>query len=231
MDNKLKSTEQEALSQEDIESNILDRKLSKLMRQDLTNEQIMEILHWKDLFVVGRFLHEYDFEEEDLPIIHSFILNNLDHEDRLFVSDLIEVATELDLELPYLKCLEFLDWKAKADSDEDDQHYVVMATIDYVFKNLKQKYIARIVDSLNNILNNRNSYQSTQVRADFVLFRITQKQKYLWDMIDLVINEKHQGLLNNILKDEYNRQRYFEYHDFLKLICRPEKKQKKTLAD
>ena len=106
-----------------------------------------------------------------------------------------------------------------------------MATIDYVFKNLKQKYIARIVDSLNNILNNRNSYQSTQVRADFVLFRITQKQKYLRDMIDLVINEKHQGLLNNILKDEYNRQRYFEYHDFLKLICRPEKKQKKTLAD
>lgn len=231
MDNKLKSTEPEALSQEDIESNILDRKLSKLMRQDLTNDQIMEILHWKSLRVVSRFLHEYDFEEENLPIIHRFILDNLDHEDRLFVSDLIEVATELDLELPYLKCLEFLDWKAKANSNEDDQHYVVMATINYVFKNLKQKYITRIVNSLNNILNNGNSYQSTQVRADFVLFRITQKQKYLRDLIDLVINEKHQELLNNILKKEYNQQRYFEYHDFLKLICKPEKKQKKTLTD
>lgn len=220
--------EESLISEEERENRLYEEKLDKLMHSDLTGEQIVDILEWEDKYYAGLFLKEYGgFDEHNLPVVHRYILENLDHPDRMFVSDLIEFAEEFDLDLPYEKCLDLLWWECPPESDENDEHFVVMAVIDYLAQNIKGHYIERIVKGLERIINNRNQYQSTQVHADLLLFRITHKRKYLMDLIDLVVNLDHRKLINNLLKSPCYQQRYFDYHDFLKTICQLPKKDKK----
>ena len=190
----------------------LDNLLSK---GKLKQKEILEILHLENYLFISDFLIKYIFfDKEDLTLIQNYIIANLAHKERLFVSDLLEFATYWDLELPYEKCLNLLD------KYEGDDHYVLLASMDYVFKNLRFEYIDQIVDRLINVIDNSNQIQTAQVKASFILFRITLKKEYLTNLIELVVNNDHKTLLRNILNLEYNNQQYFDYHDLLMDFCK-----------
>lgn len=188
--------------------------LKKIMLKKLCFEDIKTILLLNSKLLIGEFLINYKhFDNNDLKYIEQYILKNLDNEDRMFVSDLIEFATYWELQLPYKKCLDFLRVY------ENDNAYVQLAVIDYVFENLKFSYISEIVKLLQEILDNKEMSNSLKVKAAFVMFRITMKKKYLEDLTDLVITEDYRKLLQNMLKQKYNTQKYFDYYNLLKYIA------------
>jgi hypothetical protein len=188
--------------------------LFKIIEKKISFRDIKTILNLENKLIVDAFLKEYRFfESKDLKYIEQFILNNLNHADRAFVSDLIEFATDWDLILPYETCIEFLK---KCDNDNN---YVQLAVIDYIFENLKFSYIEKIVNSLKSILNDSKQNLSVQILSAFVLFRITMKKEYLEELTDLAITENYQELLKNILNREYNKQEYFDFHGLLEFVC------------
>lgn len=204
--NKLNSSEY------GVASHYLDEFLNE---GNVTEKDITTLLSLENTLIIGDFLEKYkNFKENDLRIIESYINRNLDNSDRLFVSDLIEFSTSWCLYLPYEKCLSFL----KRQGDDDD--YVLLASIDYIFENLKLYFIEEIYKLLNDILHNPESNQSAQVKAAFVLFRITNKKNFLVDLIDLVVNgvEDNKLLLSNMLSLNHNNSLYFEFYDVLKSI-------------
>jgi len=185
-----------------------------LTKGKLKQVEILEILNLKNYLFICDFLIKYRFfDKEDLMLIQVYILDNLNNTDRLFVSDLIEFATYWNLDLPYDVCIGFLD------VNEADHHYVLLATMNYIFKKLNFEYIEQIVNKLKIIIDDPGQIQTAQVYASFILFRITLKRDYLLNLMDLVVNEDHKVLLKNILEQEYNNQRYFDYHDFLSVLC------------
>ncbi|GAB2808399.1 hypothetical protein [Ferruginibacter profundus] len=195
----------------------LARKVLKtvLAKGKMKPVEINTLLTLKNNLIISEFLESYKhFTKEDLVSIELFIVNNLDHKDRLFVSDLIEFAYEWNLSLPYEKCIAFLK------KFNGDNTYVQLASIDYVFLNLKFQFIDEIYIALNAILQNPQCNQSNQVLAAFYLFRITYKKEFLIDLLDLVVNgdSDNKKLLKNILKINYNSSKYFEYYDTLKSI-------------
>ena len=200
---------------EDVYSKI-EKYLDNLLdKGKLKQKVILDILHLKNYIFISDFLIKYNyFDKEDLILIHSYIIDNLDNKERLFVSDLLEFATYWNLELPYEKCLNSLD------KFENNDHYVLLASIEYIFKNLKFEYIDQIVEKLIGIIENPNQIQTAQVNASFILFRITLKKEYLSNLIELVVNNDHKTLLRNILNLEYNNQQYFDYHDLLMDFCK-----------
>lgn len=193
--------------------------LSQLLKNGkLDADDIAEVLTFGDKLIIGNFLTDYTcFDKDDLAFIEKYICENLDDNDRLYVSDLIEFATYWNLQIPYEKCLEFLKIY------EDDHHYVLLASIDYIFENFKYSYISEFYDLLNEILYNSNQHESAQLLASFVLFRISLKKDYLIKLIDLTIrNQYNTQSLKNILKREYNDQKYFDYHDLLTALVKTE---------
>jgi len=181
----------------------------------ISDGDLLEILSVENKLVVGDFLQQYsNFSEGNLKVIERYINENLDHADRLYVSDLIEFATDQNLDLMYRRCLDFLK------QYEDDNTYVQLASIEYIFKNLRFSHIKEIFNSLSSILDNPECNQSNQVLSAFVLFRITANNKFLNDLIDLVVNgdEDNRKFLGNLLKLDYNDAKYFEYSNILKSI-------------
>jgi hypothetical protein len=202
------------LEDEDVYSKIEKHLHYLLAKGKLKQKVILEILRLKNYLFISDFLIKYNFfDKEDLTLIRSYIIDNLDNTERLFVSDLLEFATYWNLELPYEKCLSFLD------KYENDNHFVLLASMEYIFKNLKFEYIEQIVEKLISIIDNANQIQTAQVNASFILFRITLKKEYLSNLIELVMNNDHKILLRNILNLEYNNQKYFDYHDLLMDVC------------
>jgi hypothetical protein len=190
----------------DIEIYLLDI----LNKGKLDNLQIRQILRLKNTFFISEFLIKYNhFDKDSLIIVGKYINRNLEYDDRLFVSDLIEFATYWNLDLPYEKCLDFLD------RYKNDDHYVLLASMEYIFANLKFEFINKIVESLIQIIENPDQIQPAQVNAFFILFRITHKKEYLNGLIQLVTSEDHKELLKNILSIKYNNQQYFDFHDLL----------------
>lgn len=193
---------------------------SKLLKEILSKEKISDddltaILSLNNLLTIGDFLQKFkDFSENNLKLIETYINENLDHSDRLFISDLIEFATDWNLSLPYKKCIGFLK------KYNDDDTYVQLASIEYVFKNLKFQFIDEIYNSLYAILNNSECNQSNQVMSAFVLFRITAKKEFLIDLLDLVVNGDldNKVLLKNILALKFNSNEYYEYSSLLKSV-------------
>lgn len=190
--------------------------LNSLLKDNGINKvDIRELLALDNTLIIGDFLEKYDaFDSEDLLELEEYINNNLDHSDRLFVSNLIEFATDWELSINYKKCIDFLGKYG------DDDDYVVLASIDYVFENLRMAEIENIYRSLHSILNNPEQNRSTQIKAAFALFRITHRKEFLTDLTDLVVNgdENNKLLLKNILTVKYNSKEYFDYHDKLKAI-------------
>jgi hypothetical protein len=198
-----------------IASNCLNEflKAGNINRSDL-----IALLSINNTLIISDFLERYkNFHEKDLKLIENYINRNLDHTDRLFVSDLIEFSTNWGLFLPYNKCLQFLE------KFGDDEDYVLLASIDYIFENLKFAKIDEIFNLLCLILYNPESNQSAQVKAAFVLFRITNKKKFMIDLVDLIVNgyADNKILLRNMLNLKYNNSSYFEHYDLLNAIIKP----------
>ena len=172
----------------------------------LTSQDLKYILNIPEKSLIGDFLIEIDsFTEEQLKIIENYVISNFDHEDRDFVSDLIDVATTESLNLPYTRCLQLLNNSSERES------YVVSSVISYIMSQPKFNFIDEIFLALTNILEDSSFYQNAQVKASFCLFRMTHDKKYLQDLIDLVEEgqEINRELLKNILLLDCNSSMYF----------------------
>lgn len=196
---------------------VASKALKELIKSDSISDSDLEtILYLADKTIIGDFLQEYKkFTNVQLKYLETFIVLNLDNDNRLFVSDLIEFSIDWGLLLPYKKCIEFLTMF------EDDNLYVQIASLDYIFENLKTVYFDEIYDILCSILNNPESNQSVQVRASFMLFRFTAKPFFLQELGDLVVNgdDLNKSVLKNILAMEFNKPQYFEgYSQLLALL-------------
>jgi len=210
---KIKNHSELTNSDYKIASNALNINIDLL----LDEEDFKFIFSLEEKLLISDFLENYNnFTEDNLLYVQKFIIKNLEDTNKLFVSDLIEFATEFDLNLPYQKCLNFLD------NNSDDNSYVLLSTIFYISKKINFQYINQIHQKLNNILNNPQHNQSAQVTAAFVLFRITHNKQYYNDLIDLVVNghKDNKILLQNILNLEYNQPTFFSFNEELNLICK-----------
>ncbi len=195
---------------------IASQSLDELINIGKINDEDLSILLKLDnLLIIGEFLERHkEFNTSNLKLIEIFINNNLDNPNRLFVSDLIEFATSWSLSIDYERCIRFL-YKYKNDDD-----YVQLISIDYIFENLQLSYIDEIYEALNSILHNPDSNQSSQVKSAFVLFRITNKKEFLSDLIDLVVNgdKDNKILMKNMLSLKHNNKVYFEYYNVLNAL-------------
>jgi hypothetical protein len=183
--------------------------------RSLSDVDLLEILNNANRLIIADFLQQFSsFSESNLDVIERYINENLDHDDRLYVSDLIEFATDRNLDLLYSKCLKLLSIY------EGDNTYVQLASIEYVLKNLKFEFIREIYDSLSSILDNPECNQSNQVLSSFALLRITNSNKFLVDLVDLVVNgdPNNKEFLNNLLLLDYNSEEYFEHYNILKSL-------------
>ena len=150
MDTKIKDILNNAEYYTDSEKCLL-----KIMKKKLSIDKIKEILDLENKLIAGAFLTKYQhFDDNDLKYMEQYILDNLDHENKMFVSDLIEFATCWELQLPYRKCIEFLT------VHKEDNTYVQLSAIDYIFENLKFSYILEIVKALQEILDSKEMNNS-----------------------------------------------------------------------
>lgn len=195
---------------------LASKELKKLLSKGkLKTEDINTLLSSSNNLIISEFIESYNyFSRQDLSKIEGYIIDKLNCKDRLFVSDLIEFASEWNLSLPYEKCISFLK------KFNGDNTYVQLATIEYISLNFKYGYIDEIYLALNAILQNSKSNQSSQVAAAFCLLRITSRKEYITDLLDLVVNGDpyNKNLLKNILERKSNNSKYFNYYDILKSV-------------
>ena len=182
----------------------------------ISNKDLDIILHTGNKLLIGEFLELYDaFTESNLKLIESFINANLLHENRLFVSDLIEFASEWGLRINYDLLIGFLSVY------KGDETYVQLASIDYVYRYMNLTKLDEIYNALYSILQNPRCNQSSQVKASFVLLRITNNEVFLEDLIDLLINgcKENRELMKNMLSQHFNGPKYFKYYNLLFLLA------------
>lgn len=185
-----------------------------LKRKTISNEDIILILSLSNKIIISDFFYLFpNFTVENFIEIEKFINSNLKHRNKLFVSDLIEIATDFNLEINYKKCIALLR------NYKDDNHYVLIASIEYIFSNLKTRYIAEIFNGLNYVLSNKDAKQIARIFSSFYLYRITYKKTYFIQLRDLLaIDKDNKTLLLNLLKKDFNKKQYFEdYKSLIKL--------------
>jgi len=210
--NKKITTMKDITRLNNAEYNIASKFLEDILVQGkLSHQEVASIVNIDNPLIVGDFLEKYQhFEQADIGYLKSFIIEQIDNENRLFVSDLIDFATDWEVELPYQKCIDLIL------PYEDDNTYVQLAVISYLFKNLKFNHIELLIKYLHQTLNNPECNQSVQINAALFLFRVTHKKQYLEDLIDLIVNgEDNIELMRNILELKYNESEYFDYHSLL----------------
>lgn len=171
----------------------------------IKNKELRELLELKEKELVSTFLEGYeDFTNEQLKIIEDYINNNLNIDERDFVSDLIDFASAWVLNIDYKKLLFFLN------NDSEDEHFVVLSTINYITENMKLFYVDEIVDRMKSILNNVNFFQNVQISAALCLFRVTHDKKYLFEIKEWFNdNDGNVLFLKNKLKLDYYKNKYF----------------------
>ena len=195
----------------------VSRLAAVLEKGKLSSRDIDQVLLLSNKLIIADFLREYQyFDDKNMVRIKAYILLNLDNEDRMFVSDLIEFADLHELELPYAKCIEYLD------QFTDENVFVQLAAIDYISFNIKMNHIDQIKAAMDRILGNRECARPVQIKAAFFLFRITHKKKYLSDLLDLVVTgtEGNKKLLKNILICKGNERKFFDYNSVIGSILR-----------
>jgi hypothetical protein len=195
------------------EYSISSKALQTILKEKITNEDIIKIFSSNNYLIIADFLEEFDkYDENTLKYIENYIINHLDDKDRLFVSDLIEFATEWGLSIPYEKCIGFV----KVCGKDDD--YVGIASIDYIYTNFKLNYFDDIYKVLNIVINNTEYNQSAQLRAAMTLFRYTHNKKYYLILKSLVEkgDENNRVLLKNKLNYFYNSDDLFIPYEEMK---------------
>lgn len=200
----------------DLEFDIAYNLISDFCNSDikLNLEDIKKILDLNDKNLIDLFLKEYIlFDKGDKIFLENFIDNNLNHENKEFVSDLIYFADDIALNIDYREILKIVK------SNENDQFYSVLASLIYLSNNIKLFYIAEIINSLEYVVNNSNYFQSEQIIASLLLYRITNKPYYLEFIQELIEYDKSNlDFLNNTLKNEMYDERYFNFIEFNKIV-------------
>lgn len=179
----------------------------------LSPEDIIFILNFQEKELVNSFFYEYSLlDQKDFILIECFINSNLDNENKDFVSDLIYIALDFGLDLNYTKILSFLKIK------EEDKDLIVLASLEYLHKNIKLLYCKELIESLEYVRNNDVYYQNEQLLASLILFRITHKNSYL-TFIKELIKSDHSNLIyfENILKSEIYNALFFDLTEIKKI--------------
>ena len=93
--------------------------------------------------------------------------------------------------------------------DNEENHFAVLSSINYITENIKLFYIKEIVSNMRRILDNSNYYQNTQICAALCLFRVTHNKEYLQEIKDWFDIDENKEFLTNKLKSEYYKKIYF----------------------
>ncbi len=174
-------------------------------RIKLSTKDIGLILKLEDKEIINLFLYDYQlFDQKDFIFLEEFINKNLDNENKDFVSDLIYVALDFGLDLNFTKILSFLK------TEKEDTDLVVLASLEYIHKNVKIIYIKELIENLEFIRNQKNYYQNEQLLASLILYRITYKTHYLTFIKELILSDNSNlKYLENTLKSEMYNEKYF----------------------
>ena len=174
-------------------------------RGKIDDQDLFKIFELNEREHIITFLEKYnDFTVYQFSLIEDFINNNLNDSDRDFVSDLIDIASDWSLNLNYEMLLSFLS------NDKEDEHFVILSTINYVTENLKLFYYNEILDLLKKILDNSNYYQNVQISSALCLFRITGDLKFIEEIKYWIIDDAtNKEFVQNKLKSEYYINNFF----------------------
>ena len=180
----------------------------------LTNKDINFILNLEEKELVNIFFNEYClFDNNNFLLIEKYTNNNLDINDKDFVSDLIYFARDFGLDLNYKKIISFLIIEI------EDNNCFVLACLEYLSLNIKFLYIEQIIKNLKYIRNNVIYNQNEQVLASLILFRITQNSNYLLFVKELIeYDNTNLKYLNNSLKEEMYDEKYFNLSELKKYL-------------
>ena len=92
------------------ESNLLTSKERIANNKGVSNKKLVSLLHKMSYADLGDYLlTNKQFSKDNIVIIKQFIIEHLDNPNRLFVSDLIDFSIIYNIELPYKKCIDFLN--------------------------------------------------------------------------------------------------------------------------
>lgn len=140
----------------------------------INDDDLRKILNSDNFLLQDIFLNSYqDLTPVQLKIIERHINENLEHNDEDYLSDLIYFACVSNLDIDYPSILSLLN---KSDYRE---HYVWLATIQYISENLKLNYLEEICDLLTAILEDASYPQNVQIGAALCLFRFTHNDNFL----------------------------------------------------
>lgn len=187
------------------ESNLLTSKERIANNKSVSNKKLVSLLHKMSYADLGDYLlTNKHFSKDNIVIIKQFIIEHLDNPNRLFVSDLIDFSIIYNIELPYKKCIDFLN---KYGGDDD---YVQMSSIDYLFYNLKCSFFPIIIKRMIQITSNPKSHVASRIRSAFFLYRHTHRERFLLDLVSFVKRDSYyEDLLMNLLSVEYNSIEFF----------------------
>lgn len=169
--------------------------------------EIEDLLNLNEKEITATFLEKYEtFEEHQLSFIEGYINKNIAIANKDYLSDLIDFATYWSLNLNYKKLLILLS------NDHPENKFVVLSTVQYITENIKLMYIEEIVMALENILNNPNFYQNTQIASALALYRLTHKKSYLEEIKHWFkkTDEVNILYLKNTLKLKFNKDMFFD---------------------
>ncbi len=200
----------------DKDYSVAAKELNILLERPKVNfDELKDIFCLENKLIIGDFLERYEnFTSKDLEFIQDHINNNLNHTNKMYVSDLIDFASNWGLEITYEECVKLLN------NTKEENKYAVSSAITYIYENFRFAYFNEVFNSFEKILKSQNYFQSCQVKVCFALFRITHHKKYLFRLVDLIKSgqELNKTLMNNILKDEFNKGKYFLIPDELREI-------------
>lgn len=186
-------------------------------RIKLSTKDIELILKLEDKEIINLFLYDYQlFDQKDFIFLEKFINKNLDNKNKTFVSDLIYVALDFGLDLNFTKILSFLK------TEKEDIDLVVLASLEYIHKNVKMIYIKELIENLEYIRNKKNYYQNEQLLASLILYRITYKSHYLSFIKELIfLDNSNLKYFENTLKTEMYNEKYFNLTEIHKMFREP----------
>lgn len=170
--------------------------LHKLLNKKLIQKsELCDLLLNENHLIVGEFLLNYRyFTTDNINIIFEFILKNISNADKLFVSDLIDFATNNQLSLPFRKCY-FLLEQCGGDND-----YSQIAYLDYLLYCEKEFVDEKLEHLLNSIIENTCCSMYSQLRANIILYVINHKSRYISNIVAYTqIDDACKTLLRNIL--------------------------------
>lgn len=197
---------------------IANRHLKEVIKKsNLSDNDLLKILMLDNKLIISEFFHlQPKFSTSNLIVTENFINANLGHKNKLFVSDLLEIAVDFNLNINYRKCIGLLK-KHKADN-----YYVLMSAMEYIYSNLKTNYISEIIPEFTRIMNSKEIAIPARLKASFYLYRITYKKIFYTKLKRITANDPYnKEIVLNLLKNDSNQLKNFEgYKSVLEITKR-----------